>query len=109
MSDPKWQKVCKLNDLEEHWGEVALVENHQYAIFRLNNDRVFASDHADPNSGALVIARGIIGQKGDIPTIASPLYKEEYDLRTGESLNSDFTLPVYETRIEDGEVFLRIA
>lgn len=106
MSDSKWQRICKLDDLEENWGEVALVQGHQYAIFRLSGDRVFACDHADPNSGALVIARGITGQKGDVPTIASPLYKEEYDLRTGESLNSDYHLPVYQTRVENGEVSL---
>ncbi len=108
MNDHMWHKVCTIEELEENWGEVALIEGRQYAIFRLTGDRIFATDHADPNSGALVIARGITGQKGDVPTIASPLYKEEYDLRTGESLNSDFHLPVYETRIEKSEVLISV-
>ncbi|GGH58164.1 nitrite reductase small subunit NirD [Rothia aerolata] len=108
MTDQIWHEVCALEDLEVNWGEVANIEGHQFAIFRLPDNRVFASDHKDPNSGALVIARGITGNKKGVPSIASPLYKEEYSLETGEQLNgSDFSLPVYATKVEDGTVFLK--
>lgn len=109
MADAKSFKICTLSDLEEGWGEVALVEGHQYAVFRTAEDRVFITDHKDPNSGALVIARGILGKKAGVPTIASPLYKEEYNLETGECVNgADFTLPVYPSEVKDGEVYLSL-
>ena len=41
-------------------------------------------DHHDPHTGAPVMARGIVGSRGDRPTIASPLHKQVYDLGTGE-------------------------
>lgn len=110
MSNPIWHDICPLDELEVNWGEVALVNNEQYAIFRLPDNRVFATDHKDPNSGALVIARGITGDKGGKPTIASPLFKEEYNLETGEQLNGkDYTLPVYPARVENGTVQIQVS
>ena len=109
VSDLIWHRVCLLDDLEENWGEVALVEGRQFAIFRLSGDRVFATDHRDPRSGALVIARGITGEKAGVPSLASPLYKEEYSLLTGEQLNgSDYSLGVYPARVDEGEVFIQV-
>ena len=60
-------RICAETDLEENWGEVALVEGHQYAIFKTKHG-YYACDHLDPNSGALVIARGIVGEKDGHPT-----------------------------------------
>lgn len=101
MSPTTATKICSLSDLETDWGEVALVEGRQVAVFRLPDDSVAAVDHADPRSGALVIARGIVGATLDgVPTITSPLYKEVYDLRTGQCLTTDaYTLPVHETTV----------
>lgn len=109
MSDPKLVKICALDDLEENWGEAALIDGHQYAVFRHHDGKVFVTDHADPNSGSLVIARGILGEKNGVPTVASPLYKEEYNLETGECVNgADYTLPVYKTEIKDGDVYVAL-
>ena len=41
--------ICAETDLEENWGEVALVEGHQYAIFKTKHG-YYACDHLDPNS-----------------------------------------------------------
>lgn len=107
MANPNWHEICELSDLEVDWGEVALVNGEQYAIFKTPGDRVFATDHRDPNSGSLVIARGIVGSKAGTPTIASPLYKEVYNLETGEQLNgSDYKLPTYPVKVEEGKIYL---
>ncbi len=99
-------RICAETDLEENWGEVALVEGHQYAIFKTKHG-YYACDHLDPNSGALVIARGIVGEKDGHPTITSPLYKEVYDLTTGKCVSgADYTIGVYPLEVRDGEVFL---
>lgn len=107
MALSQWHKICQLKDLEVNWGEAALIEGRQYAVFRTRDDQVFASDHRDPNSGALVIARGIVGEKDGSPTVTSPLYKDVFSLEDGRCLSgAELTLPVYPTKIQDGQVFI---
>lgn len=107
MAPNQWHKICDLEDLEVNWGEAALIEGHQYAVFRTHDDRVFASDHRDPNSGALVIARGIVGEKDGNHTVTSPLYKDVFSLENGQCLSgADFTLPIYPVKVQDGQVFM---
>ncbi len=84
-----WMDVCALDDLEPFWGEAALIAGHQIALVRLPGDLVFAVGNLDPVAGAYVMSRGIVGSRGDRPTIASPLHKEVYDLESGERLGAD--------------------
>ena len=105
MAD-NWVRICAESDLEENWGEVALVDNHQYAIYKTKH-AIYARDHLDPHSQALVLARGIIGEKNGHSTITSPLYKEVYDLTNGECLSdSSYSLNVYPVEVRDGDVYL---
>jgi nitrite reductase (NADH) small subunit len=100
-----WHSVCNLSDLEPNWGEAALVAGRQIALFRLPSGEVYAVDQKDPASEAHVMARGIVGSRGDRPTIASPLHKQVYDLRTGERLDADGApLAAFPARVVDGIV-----
>ncbi|WP_077489762.1 nitrite reductase small subunit NirD [Sinomonas mesophila] len=100
-----WHSVCSLDDLEPNWGEAALVEGRQIALFRLATDEVFAVEQRDPATEAHVMARGIVGSRGDRPTIASPLHKQVYDLRTGERLDGPGdALAAFEVRVVNGIV-----
>ncbi|KHL01212.1 nitrite reductase small subunit NirD [Sinomonas humi] len=102
---PVWHSVCNLNDLEPNWGEAALVAGRQVAVFRLDSGDVYAVDQKDPATEAHVMARGIVGSRGDRPTIASPLHKQVYDLRTGERLDDEGTpLAAFPVRVVDGIV-----
>ena len=51
--------------------------------------RVHAIGNQDPFTGAFVLSRGIVGGRGEIPTVASPLHKQVFDLRTGACLDDD--------------------
>ncbi|GAB2685099.1 nitrite reductase small subunit NirD [Thalassiella azotivora] len=87
-----WVPVCALADLEVERGAAALVADQQVALFRLHDDTVRAVQHRDPVTGAHVLARGIVGSRrvegrGDVPTVASPLLKQVYDLDTGVCLD----------------------
>lgn len=43
-----------------------------------------------------MIARGIVGTRGDAPTIASPMSKQVFDLRTGVCLDdASVQVPVH--------------
>ena len=79
--------VCRYVELEPEQGVAALVDGEQVAIFRLADGSVLAVGHRDPYSGANVIARGIVGTRGDVPTVASPMFKQVFDLRTGRALD----------------------
>ncbi|WP_051477141.1 nitrite reductase small subunit NirD [Arthrobacter sp. Br18] len=100
---PGWARICAVDDLESCWGEAALVNGTQVALFRLPGGRIHAVDNRDPRTSASVMARGLIGSRGGTTTLASPLHKEVYSLATGECLTGGQpNLPVYETRVVDG-------
>jgi len=104
-----WQRVCLVDDLEPAWGEAALVAGRQIALFRTGTDEVFAVAHQDPATGAHVMARGILGSRGNRPTIASPLHKEVYDLETGACFSTPgLSLATFSTRITDGYVEIEL-
>lgn len=87
------------------WGEAALVDGAQIALVRLPDERLFAVDHWDPVAKANVMARGIVGSKGETPTLASPIHKQVYSLETGECLSEEGpALGTYEVRVEDGHL-----
>lgn len=102
----RWFDVCHRADLEPEWGEAALIDGRQLAVFRLWDDRVLISSNLDPRTGSAVLARGIVGTRGGgIPTIASPLHKELYSLLTGECFsNVDLELAVFPTETVDSLV-----
>ena len=64
----------------------------------------------DPFSGAYVMARGLVGTRGDAPTVASPMYKQIFDLRTGRCLEPIGAEPqhlrVWAVRVEDSIVLV---
>ena len=100
-----WERACAVTDLEPSWGEAALIRMKQIALFLLSPTEIYAVDHRDPHTEANVMARGIVGSKGDRPTIASPLHKEVYDLGTGECFtNPTLILNTYETRVVGGYI-----
>lgn len=101
-----WVPVCSLAALTPERGVAALVGSHQVALFLLGSGELFAVDHKDPFTGANVIARGIVGTRGDEPTVASPLHKQVFSLRTGQALDYPGTflhtwaIRVHEARVE---------
>ncbi|MFS0865896.1 nitrite reductase small subunit NirD [Microbacterium sp. 179-B 1A2 NHS] len=110
-SPPGWLAVCGVTDLEVERGRAALLGDTQLALFLLPSGRVHAVQNLDPYSGAHVISRGIVGTRGDVPTVASPMYKQVFDLRTGVCLESHGkeprTLRVWPAAVADGIVHIR--
>lgn len=100
-----WTKVCAVDLLAVDRGAAALVDGHQVAVFRLANGEVYAVDHRDPFSGANVMARGLVGTRGDTSTVASPIYKQVFDLATGRCLDDEtVSLRSWPVRVVDGMV-----
>lgn len=100
-----WVRVAEYADLEPEHGVAALVDGVQIAIFRTHDGAVYALSNRDPFTGAQVISRGIVGTRGDAPTVASPLHKQVFDLRTGGCFDDPaLALTVFAVRIRDGAV-----
>jgi nitrite reductase (NADH) small subunit len=101
-----WAAVCDLDDIIPNTGVCALVGGRQIAIVRPGaGARLFALDNFDPFSKAFVISRGIVGDKGGVPKIASPIFKQSFDLTTGRCLDDPaVALATFPVRVENGRV-----
>ena len=95
-----WTPVCALADLQPERGVAALIDGTQVAIFRTRDGKLYAIGNRDPFSGAYVMSRGIVGSRGDVPTVASPMHKQVFDLRTGRCLDDEaVTVPTFPVRL----------
>jgi nitrite reductase (NADH) small subunit len=103
-----WQSVCSQQDLVNDSGVVVWLDGAQVALFYLpgaEGKNLFAIDNHDPQSGANVIGRGLIGSiKGDL-VVASPIYKQHFRLEDGSCLEyPQQRLRVWPVRLNEGRV-----
>ncbi len=104
-----WRALCSRQDLVANSGVVALLDDDQVALFHLpatsDGEQVFAIENRDPQSGANVIGRGLIGHlKGDL-VIASPLYKQHFRLADGSCVEyPEQRLRVWPVRLNGDQV-----
>jgi NAD(P)H-dependent nitrite reductase small subunit len=85
-----WTRVCDREDLVPGRGVAVLTgTGEQVAVFLDRAGDLHALGNRDPFSGAYVISRGILGSRGDAPTVASPMYKHVFDLRDGRCLDEE--------------------
>lgn len=106
-----WVDACNVEDLPLDRGVCALVGPYQVAVFRVSpNDELHAISNYDPFSGAYVLSRGIVGSKGDSPKVTSPIYKQSFDLRTGECLDDPSVgITVFPVRTVGGRVQIALS
>jgi len=103
----EWQPVCRLAELEVERGATALVHGQAVAVFRTHDDEVYALGNHDPFAKASVLARGIVGTRGEVPFVASPMHKHAFDLRSGRCLDDEHvSVPAYAVRVTDGVVLV---
>jgi len=105
-----WRDVCAIDDVVPGTGVAALIDGNQIAIVRTRDGKVAALSNFDPFSNAFVIARGIVGDRAGVPKIASPIYKQNFSLETGECLDDpSVRLTVYPIRIASGRIQISVA
>ena len=106
--------VCPVDAIDVETGVAALVGGHAVAVFRTFAGEVFALSNYDPFSNASVLSRGIVGTRtvnGEtVDFVASPIYKEAFDLRTGACLDEpEVSIPAYEVEVREGVVYVGAA
>jgi nitrite reductase (NADH) small subunit len=102
----QWTTICPIERILPNSGVCALVNGKQIAVFRVGDGHdVYAIDNYDPFSKAYVLSRGIVGDRNGIPKVASPIYKQNFSLLTGECLDDPtVTLTAFSVRVIDGQV-----
>ena len=105
--DSRWVAVCRLDDIVPNTGVCALVGGRQVAVFRLDDDSVYALSNHDPFSRANVLSRGIVGDlKGEL-VVASPVYKQHFSLVSGRCLEDpQVRVAVFAARLKNGTVWI---
>jgi nitrite reductase (NADH) small subunit len=108
---PAWHDVCALGDIVPRTGVCALLGGKQVAVFRMGaGDELYALSNFDPFSKAFVLSRGILGDRGGVPKVASPVYKQSFDLRTGACLDDPgVSVRAYPVRARAGRVEVFVA
>lgn len=104
MQQEHWTSVCDSSDLLPNLGVRALVKGRQVAIYRVR-DRLYGISALDPFSNAAVLSRGIVGDLKGQTVVASPIFKQHFNLETGVCLEDDkVRLPIYAVRELDGKI-----
>ena len=101
-----WTAVCAATDILPDTGVCALVDGVHVAIFHVGaGAQFFAIDNVDPKSKASVLSRGLVGSLGERIVVASPLYKNHFDLRSGECIEApEHSVRAHAVRVEEGRV-----
>ena len=97
----QWIAVCRVDDIVPNSGVCALAGGRQIAVFRLDDERIYAVDNHDPFSKANVLSRGIVGDLQGEVVVASPVYKQHFSLASGLCIEDPAVrLPVFPVRVE---------
>lgn len=118
-TDTTMIEICAVDSLAVERGAAALLpDGTQIGVFLLEDGSVHAIQQLDPYSGTQILSRGLVGShlvpgEGEepgtiVPTISSPMYKQSWNLATGEVLDAGGGEPkpidVYDAEIRDGKV-----
>jgi nitrite reductase (NADH) small subunit len=101
-----WVDACAVHRLVPGRGVAVLLPGGaQAAVFLLPNGMIYAIDNIDPYAGAAVLSRGLTGDRTGEPTVASPLLKQVFSIRTGIALEDpDVSVRTYAVRVQGGLV-----
>jgi nitrite reductase (NADH) small subunit len=105
--DAQWLTICPSGELKNNLGARALVNGKQVALFKVQN-ALYAVSAVDPFSKAAVLSRGLVGDlKGQV-VVASPIYKQHFNLATGACLeDQQVSIETYAVRDVDGWIQLQ--
>jgi nitrite reductase (NADH) small subunit len=107
----QWEDICKTGDILPNIGVCALFEGQQVAIFKVTDssgiEQLFAINNYCPFSESNTISRGLVGSLDGKIVIASPIYKQHFDLSTGICVEDESVkINTYPVRLEGGTIQL---
>lgn len=108
FTETTWETVCDERELTPNLGVRALVGGNQVALFCVQG-KLYAISAIDPFSKAAVLSRGLVGDLRGRVVVASPLYKQHFDLATGHCLEDESVrVETFRVRRIDGKIEVAI-
>jgi len=110
----EWIYAGQVSDFPKNGGLAVKHGTQELAVFHLPGqaaeEQWLATQNLCPHRQARVMSRSLVGQlPSGALTLADPIYKTTYNLRTGEGIgNPNFNLSTFRTKVEDGKVFVRV-
>jgi nitrite reductase (NADH) small subunit len=101
--------ICSKEDLIANSGICILFGDAQIAVFYLpkENPSVYGISNWDPIGKANVLSRGIVGDLGGKLVVASPLYKQHFNLVSGQCLEQEeLAVRTFELVLDGEDVLL---
>lgn len=93
IDNKQWQDICFNSDILPNMGVCALFQEKQVAIFKVidetGTEQLYAIGNYCPFSKSNTISRGLVGSLKNKVVVASPIYKQHFDLTTGICLEDD--------------------
>ena len=101
----EWIKVTEFNAIPKLGSRVVEVGDEAIAVFRTAKDEIFALRDSCPHKQG-PLSQGIVHGT----SVTCPLHNWKIDLQNGEALGADSGCTgVYETRVEEEIVYLKLA
>lgn len=113
--------ICAVDALSIDRGAAALLpDGTQIGVFLLEDGSVHAVQQHDPYSGTNILSRALVGThevpgEGDepatvVPTLASPMYKQAWNMDTGEVIDAaggeKLPIDVFDAEVRDGRLLV---
>jgi nitrite reductase (NADH) small subunit len=103
MSD--WKELCALDDIPRLGSRVVKREGVDIAVFRTDDDRVFALNDRCPHKGGHLSQGLVAGTR-----VTCPMHAWLIDLEKGEAVAPDQgCVKRHEARVDNGRVLLRLS
>ena len=103
IASPTWTLVGRVDDIPLLEGRSTSVDGRRIAVFRLL-DGFRAVDAHCPHAGG-PLADGIVADS----CVTCPLHGRRFDLDSGLALNGSEVVAVHEVRVEEDEIWVRLA
>ena len=101
-----WIEIGALNDIPRLGSRVVRTTAGNIALFRTENDEVFALDDRCPHKGG-PLSQGIVHGEGDNTRVTCPLHGWHIALNSGEACAPDVgCAKKFAARVENGTVWL---
>jgi len=96
-------KLCTVNSLPQNRGVRVIIENKELAVFRVGED-VYVLNNICPHNHIAKIFEGEIRDG----SVACPIHGWTFELKTGKSTCGMSNILAFETKIQSGEVWVKI-
>lgn len=103
MPADEFKKLCSLGSLPQNRGVRIVIEDNEFAVFRVDS-KVYVLSNICPHNHVGKIFEGEIKDG----SVACPIHGWTFDLATGESTCNMSSIKSYEVKMSGNEVFIKI-